>query len=262
MMAPDTLHLVFSFVFGSVLGSFLNVCIYRIPLGKSIVHPPSSCPHCGARIRPYDNIPIVSYLLLTGRCRSCRAGISIRYPVVELTTGLLGAALFLRYGLSLQFVALLAFCSSLLVVAFIDIDHKIIPDIISLPGIGVGFGLSVLPMTPLSVLDSGIGILLGGGILYVVGLLYRWIRGQEGMGGGDIKLLAMIGAWMGWKSLPLVILISSFAGTLIGGGCLLLARRNLREAIPFGPFLVLGALLCLFFQKEIHFLWNAYVGLI
>jgi leader peptidase (prepilin peptidase)/N-methyltransferase len=262
MIAPDTLNLVFSLVFGLVLGSFLNVCIYRIPHGKSIVHPPSSCPHCGVRIKFYDNIPLLSYLLLMGRCRSCKTGISVRYPVVELTTGLLSMALFMRYGFSLQYLALMAFCSSLLVVAFIDIDHKIIPDVISLPGILVGFGLSALPTTPLSVLESGIGILLGGGSLYVVGVVYRWIRRQEGMGGGDIKLLAMIGAWMGWKSLPLVILISSFAGALIGGGCLLLARRNLGEAIPFGPFLVLGALLCLFFQKEIYFLWNAYLGLI
>jgi leader peptidase (prepilin peptidase)/N-methyltransferase len=261
MIEPDTLFLLFSLVFGMVLGSFLNVCIHRIPLGRSIVHPPSSCPGCGARIRFYDNLPLVSYILLLGRCRSCRAGISIRYPVVELTTGLLSMALFIKHGFSLHYLALLAFCAALLVVAFIDIDYRIIPDVISLPGIVVGFGLSVLPMTPLSALESGIGILLGGGSLYAVGLLYRWIRRQEGMGGGDVKLLAMIGAWMGWKSLPLIILISSFTGTLIGGGCLLLSRRNLREAIPFGPFLVLGALLCLFFQREIFLLWHAYLGL-
>jgi len=261
MIEPVTLHILFSFVFGLVLGSFLNVCIYRIPIGKSIVHPPSSCPHCGKGIRFYDNIPLVSYLLLTGRCRSCRSGISIRYPVVELTTGLLSTALFVRYGISVQYIALLAFCSSLLVIAFIDIDYKIIPDVISLPGILVGFGLSVLPFTPLSVLESATGILAGGGSLYLVGVVYRWIRKQEGMGFGDVKLLAMIGAWMGWKALPMIILISSFAGTLIGGCCLLLAGRKITEQIPFGPFLVLGALLCLFFQREIYALWYSYLRL-
>jgi len=182
--------------------------------------------------------------------------------VVELTTGLLSAALFLRYGLSLYYFLLLVFCASLLVIAFIDIDYKIIPDVLSLPGILVGFGLSLLPMTPVSVLESAIGILLGGGSLYVVGVLYQWIRKQEGMGGGDVKLLAMIGAWMGWKSLPMIILLSSFAGTLIGGGCLLLSRRRLSEAIPFGPFLVLGTFLWLFFRTEIHFLWNSYLHLL
>ncbi len=262
MIDPNTLYLLFSLVFGLVLGSFLNVCIYRIPLGKSIVRPPSNCPQCGSAIRFYDNIPILSYFFLLGRCRSCRNQIPLRYPVVELTEGLLSTALFVTYGPSLQYLVLLAFCSSLLVVAFIDIDHKIIPDIISLPGILAGFGFSLLPKAPVSVLESALGILLGGGSLYLVGLLYRWTRKQEGMGGGDIKLLAMIGAWMGWKSLPLILLISSLTGTLIGGGCLLLARRRLNEAIPFGPFLVLGSLLCLFFQGEIYRLWNTYLSLL
>lgn len=261
-MNPSTLHLLLSFIFGLILGSFLNVCIYRIPIGKSVVYPPSSCPHCGTGIRFYDNIPLVSYITLLGKCRTCRARISPRYPVVEFTAGLLSAALFLRYGFSMQYLALLAFCLSLIIIAFIDIDYKIIPDRISLPGILVGFGLSFMPITPVSVLESAIGILLGGGSLYLVGRVYRWIRDQEGMGGGDIKLLAMIGAWMGWKSLPWIILISSFAGTLIGGGSLLLARRRLNEAIPFGPFLVLGSLICLFFQGEIIRLWHAYLSLL
>ncbi|RJR49246.1 MAG: prepilin peptidase [Desulfobacteraceae bacterium] len=260
-MSPTTSYLLFSFVFGLILGSFLNVCIHRIPLGKSIVYPPSSCPECNAAIRFYDNIPLVSYVLLLGKCRACRSSISIRYPVVELTTGLLSAALFVRYGLSLNYVLLLLFCSSLLVISFIDIDYKIIPDVISLPGMLLGFGVSFLPMTPVTVPESALGILLGGGSLYVVGLLYQWIRKQEGMGGGDVKLLAMIGAWLGWKSLPMVILLSSFSGALIGGGCLLLARRRLSEAIPFGPFLVLGTFLWLFFRVEIQLLWNSYLHL-
>jgi leader peptidase (prepilin peptidase) / N-methyltransferase len=261
-MNPGNLYALYAFLFGLILGSFLNVCIYRMPLGKSIVSPPSSCPHCGTRIRFYDNIPIFSYLLLLGKCRSCRTEISLRYPVVELTSGLLSMALFVRYGLSLHYLMLFAFCASLLVVAFIDIDHKIIPDAISLPGIGFGFGYSLLPSSPVSLFESVLGILVGGGSLYMVGLIYRWIRKQEGMGGGDVKLLAMIGAWMGWKSLPMVILLSSLAGSLIGGGCLLLSRRRLSEAIPFGPFLVLGAFLGLFFGKEIYRLWQTYLRLV
>lgn len=261
-MNPSHLYTLFSFLFGLVLGSFLNVCIYRIPLGKSIVYPPSSCPRCETRIRFYDNIPIVSYFLLLGKCRSCRAEISLRYPVVELTSGLLSTALFIRYGLSIQYFMLFAFCASLLIIAFIDIDHKIIPDLLSIPGIVVGLGYSLLPRSPISVFESVLGILIGGGVLYVIGELFRLIRHKEGMGGGDVKLLAMIGAWMGWKFLPMVILLSSLAGTLIGGGCLLLGGRKLSEKIPFGPFLVLGSLLCLFFGREIHLLWQTYLSLI
>lgn len=261
-MNPTTLHLLLSFIFGLILGSFLNVCIYRIPIGKSIVHPPSSCPHCGTGIRFYDNIPLVSYIVLLGKCRTCRVQISLRYPVVELTAGLLSAALFIRYGLSLEYFMLFAFCTSLLVVAFIDIDHKIIPDIISLPGIVIGFAYSLLPTSPVTVFESVLGILIGGGSLYVVREFFRLIRHKEGMGLGDVKLLAMIGAWMGWKSIPWIIMISSFTGTLIGAGSLLLARRRLNEAIPFGPFLVLGSLIYLFFQGDIIRLWRAYLSLV
>jgi leader peptidase (prepilin peptidase) / N-methyltransferase len=261
-MSPATLYLLFALVFGLVVGSFLNVCIYRMPLGKSIVHPPSSCPRCDTRIRFYDNIPVVSYFLLLGKCRVCRSEISLRYPVVELTTGLLSTALFIRYGLSLHSFMLFAFCASLLVVAFIDIDHKIIPDAISIPGIVIGFGYSLLPGSPVSVLESVLGIVIGGGLLYVIGVLFQLIRHKEGMGFGDVKLLAMIGAWMGWKALPMVILISSLAGTLIGGACLLIGGRKLSERIPFGPFLVLGSFLCLFFARDIYMLWQRYLILI
>ena len=257
-MSPGTLYTLFALLFGLVIGSFLNVCIHRVPIGKSIVNPPSSCPGCGARIRFYDNIPIISYLLLLGRCRSCRSEISFRYPVVELATGLLSMALFIRYGLSLRYLMLFVFCASLLVVAFIDIDHKIIPFAITLPGIAIGFAYSLLPASPLSAFESALGMVIGGGLLYVISVLYRLLRHKEGMGGGDVWLLAMIGAWLGWKSLPMLILISSLAGTLIGGACLLIGGRKLSEQIPFGPFLVLGSLLCLFFEREI---WLTYLSL-
>lgn len=260
-MGPESLYTLFSLVFGLILGSFLNVCIHRIPRGGSIARPPSSCPHCGTPIRFYDNIPLLSFILLRGRCRSCRASISVRYPLVETTTGLLSMALFLKYGVSPQYVQWLAFCAALVVIAFIDLDHKIIPDVLSIPGLILGFALSFLPGTPVTVFESILGILLGGGSLYLVAFLYSWLRGQEGMGGGDIKLLAMIGAWMGWKALPFVILISSLTGTLIGGGSLLLSRRRLSEQIPFGPFLSLGAMLYLFFQRDLAALWFAYLRL-
>jgi leader peptidase (prepilin peptidase)/N-methyltransferase len=260
-MGSGNPYTLFSLVFGLILGSFLNVCIHRIPRRESIVHPPSSCPHCGTRIRFYDNIPVVSFILLRGRCRSCRGPISARYPLVETITGLLSMALFARYGVSLPYFLWLAFCACLVVITFIDLDHKIIPDVLSIPGVILGFALSFLPVSSVSVFESILGILLGGGSLYLVAFLYSWIRGQEGMGGGDIKLLAMIGAWMGWKALPFVILISSLTGTLIGGGSLLLSRQRLSEQIPFGPFLALGALLYLFFQRDIYALWFAYLHL-
>lgn len=242
---------VFAVLFGLALGSFLNVCIYRIPLRKSIVHPPSSCPECGERIRFYDNIPVVSYALLLGRCRHCRHPISPQYPVVESITGLLSLALFLKVGASLEYVFLMLFGASLIAIAFIDLQHKIIPDVLSLPGIILGFVFSLLPFSSLSWLDSMIGIVGGGGFLLLVGLAFEKMTGREGMGMGDVKMLAMIGAWMGWRALLFIILLSSLAGSLIGGTLLLLSRQGVRTRIPFGPFLALGTLIYLFFGHEI-----------
>ncbi|MBW2064466.1 MAG: prepilin peptidase [Deltaproteobacteria bacterium] len=242
---------VLSLLFGLIWGSFLNVCIQRIPLGKSLVGPGSSCPKCGAKIRPYDNIPLLSYLLLLGRCRSCKAPISPRYPVVELLTALLSLALFLRFGLGARYIVSFLFCSALVVISFIDLDHKIIPDSISLPGILVGVVVSVLGIYSISWLDSLLGALCGGGFLYLIATVFERFTGKQGMGGGDIKLMAMIGAWMGWKSLPFVILISSITGIFMGGAGLLLAGMGYRAKIPFGPFLSLGALVYFFFGVEI-----------
>jgi len=242
--------MLFSFLFGLVFGSFLNVCIYRIPLKKSLIMPPSSCPHCGERVRFYDNIPIISYLILLGKCRHCREKIPIRYPLVELITGLLSLFIFIRYGMSVYTVFIFLFSASLVVITFIDLYHQIIPDVISLPGIVAGLAVSFIP-GHVEWLDSVIGILAGGGSLYLVAVLFEWLTGKEGMGGGDVKLLGMIGAWMGWMSLPFIILFSSLVGTIVGGGALLLSRRGLQTRIPFGPFLALGALAYLFFGKEL-----------
>jgi len=241
---------LFSLLLGLSLGSFANVCIYRIPLKQSIVHPPSSCPHCGGRIRFYDNIPLLSYLLLMGKCRNCRHPISYRYPIVECLTGLLSLILFTIYGVSFQYLLSLLCAATLVIISFIDLDHRIIPDVLSLPGVAAGWAVSLFPWG-VYWLDSLIGTLAGGGSLYIVAVAYERLTGREGMGGGDIKLLAMIGAWMGWEALPLVVLIASLTGAVIGLVFILFSGKGYRFRIPFGPFLSLGALLYLFFGRDL-----------
>ena len=194
---------------------------------------------------------MISYLLLLGRCRYCRQPISPQYPLVEASTGVFSLALFLKVGASLEYVFFLAFGAALIAITFIDLRHKIIPDTLSLPGIAVGFAFSLLPSSPLSWTDSLIGIALGGGFLLLVGIAFEKITGREGMGMGDVKMLAMIGAWMGWKSLLFIILLASLAGSIIGGAMLLLSRQGARARIPFGPFLALGTLLYFFFGSEL-----------
>ena len=184
----------------------------------------------------------------------------MRYPIVELLTGLLSTALFVRYGLSPQYFLLLFFSASLVIISFIDLRHKIIPDIISLPGILVGLAaISVFKLQGISWKDSLIGIIVGGGSLLLIGIVFEWLRGKEGMGMGDVKLLAMIGAWTGYLALPYIVLISALTGILIGGGSLLLSRRRLSEKIPYGPFLVLGTLVYLFLETELKHLWSYYL---
>ena len=250
-MEPETLLTVFSFLFGLIIGSFLNVCIYRIPLKKSLITPPSNCPFCGEKIKFYDNIPVISYLILRGKCRACRAPISIRYPVVELIVGLLSLALFSKYGLSPIYFFSFIFVAVLVTISFIDLHHKIIPDIISIPGILLGVFVSMFSFGRVSWLESLIGAIGGGVFLFLVAVIFERITGKEGMGGGDIKLLAMIGAWMGWRSLPFIILLASLSGIIIGGGALLLSGRGVRVRIPFGPFLSIGALIYFFYGTEL-----------
>ena len=255
-MDLGTMTTIFSFLFGLTLGSFLNVCIYRIPRYKSIINPPSSCPECGEKIKFYDNIPVISYIFLLGKCRNCRKSISLRYPVIELISSLLSTALFIKYGLGPQYFLFFAFAASLVIISFLDLHNQIIPDIISLPGILVGLGISFF-LNHIYWLDSLIGIVGGGGFLFLVASIYERLTGKEGMGGGDVKLLAMIGAWLGWQSLPLVILISSLTGILIGGGALLLTGKGYQEKIPFGPFLAISALISLLSGNELaHWYYN------
>ena len=249
---------LYSLLIGLALGSFMNVCIYRIPLEKSIIRPSSSCPNCGKKIRFYDNIPLISYLFLLGRCRHCHHPISWRYPAVEAITGLLSLALFIRYGLSFQYLLFLLFATTLVTISFIDLDHQIIPDVLSIPGIVAGLAAAFIPGN-VSWFDSIIGIIGGGGTLFLVGLIYEKLTGKQGMGGGDVKLLAMIGAWMGWRSLPFVLLVSSLTGAIIGSVFLLAAGKGYRVRIPFGPFLSLGALFYIFFGPQ---LTNWYISLL
>jgi leader peptidase (prepilin peptidase)/N-methyltransferase len=255
-MDTGTTTALFSILLGLILGSFLNVCIHRIPEGSSIVHPPSSCPSCGKPIRFYDNIPVLSYIILRGRCRHCGKAISLRYPTVELLTGLASLALAIRFGPSIAYLLALAFFCALILVSFIDLQHQIIPDIISLPGILVGLGMSFTPWGLIPWTEAAIGAAVGGGSLLAVSWGYKLLTGKDGMGFGDVKLLAMIGAWMGWRELPFIILLSSLAGIVIGGAALLIARRGLRVRIPFGPFLSLGAAILFFFGgviKPVYF---------
>ncbi len=249
-MDPDLILTFFSFIFGLALGSFLNVCIYRIPLKESVISPPSKCPQCGKRIKFYDNIPLLSFILLSGKCRYCNNPISWRYPIIETITGLLSIALFIRYGLSFQYFILLFFAMALVTISFIDLDHQIIPNIISLPGILAGLVVSIV-FEHVLWLDSFIGIIVGGGALYLIGWGYEFITGKEGIGGGDVKLLAMIGAWLGWRPLALIVLMSSLVGIIIGSVFLLMSGKGLRSRIPFGPFLSIGSLLYLFFGREL-----------
>lgn len=239
-----------AFVLGAIVGSFLNVCIYRIPAGLSIVSPPSHCPKCESRIRWYQNIPILSYLFLRGRCGFCRVEIPARYALVEAMSGLLFVVVLYHFGLSLATLVYWLFVAVLLVVTFIDLDHQIIPDVISLPGIAVGF-LCSFAVPWLSWVDSLLGILLGGGLLLAIAWLYEVLTKREGMGGGDVKLLGMIGAFLGWQAIFPVIFFASFGGTLIGIPLMLLKGEGSRFALPFGPFLALAAGVYLFWGHDI-----------
>jgi len=228
------------FVLGAIIGSFLNVCIYRLPREKSIVSPSSSCTTCGAPIHFYDNVPILSFLILRGRCRHCGAVISKQYVVVELLTGLLYAGVFRLYGLSIELGVMLLFVSVLIVISFIDLEFKIIPDVLSLGGLVAG-GVLCFFRPDFNYMDALLGILLGGGVLWVIATGYELLRKREGMGGGDIKLLAMVGSFCGVKGVLFSLVFGSFVGTLVGIPVMLIKHADTKYALPFGPFLSFGA---------------------
>jgi len=259
-MIPQTLLAIFASLFGVVVGSFLNVVILRLPNdGESIAFPASHCPICKTPLHWYENIPLFSYLVLLGKCGHCKTRISVQYPLIELTMAGLSAALMYKYGISLEFGCLFLFCAALLVIIVIDIHHQIIPDIISLPGIVAGLLFSFFSST-ITWQSSLIGIALGGGVLYSIALLYFLIRKIDGMGGGDIKLLAMIGAWLGWQSLPFVIFASSFSGTIVGLIAMGYQKKGGHTRIPFGPFLSISALIYVFYSREILYFFQLYLN--
>ncbi len=257
--------LLLAALFGLAIGSFLNVCIYRIPNRGNIVNPPSHCPTCKEPIKPYDNIPLFSYLLLGGKCRSCGTGISYRYPLVEAITGLGFALLVHRFGITLPTLLYLVFFSALVVLTFIDLEHMILPFVITIGGTVLGLFVAFLPgfiapvglplpqvfrLLPAGFVSSVVGLLLGGGLFWSIRVLAEVLLKKEAMGGGDIPLAAMIGSFLGWQKLLLTIFLASLSGSVVG--VMLLALRlkgrkgeEVDTTVPFGPFLALGATLSL-----------------
>jgi leader peptidase (prepilin peptidase)/N-methyltransferase len=256
------------FWFGACLGSFLNVCIYRIPAEESVVSPGSRCPQCRTPIAWYDNVPILGWLWLRARCRACRAPIAGRYPIVEALTGALAVLAVVRFGPTSSALIAFGFTAALLLITYIDLDHRFIPDEVSLPGVLVGLAVACRP-DGIGVLDAAAGAALGGGLLWLVAWSYERATGVEGMGFGDVKLLAMIGAFVGWQAIPGIVIIASLTGSIAGFLVIAGARgrrtgrrvaRRLgyrallpwvrraarRTAIPFGPFLALGGVLALY----------------
>jgi leader peptidase (prepilin peptidase)/N-methyltransferase len=226
--------------FGLLVGSFLNVCIHRVPRRESIVWPASRCTRCSRDLAWYENIPVLSWLVLRGRCRTCGAGISSMYPLVELTTAVLFAAGAWVYGPSALLAVRLAFGCALIVLFAIDLRHQILPDVITLPGVVAGFAASWF--LPPGWLSSLVGIIAGGGILFAIAEAYYRVRGQQGLGMGDVKMLAMVGAFLGWPLMMLTLVFASFAGSIVGVSLIASGRGNLQAALPFGTFLAVGAI--------------------
>lgn len=249
-MLPDALLAVYATLVGLVVGSYLNVVAFRLPRGVSTVLPRSRCPWCGAAIRARDNVPVFSFLLLGGRCRQCGAPISWRYPAIEAITGLLFLACYLRFGRHFEAAVAALFCALMVVLAAIDFDHLILPDRITYPGILVG--LAVQPWIGWSNLREALtGVALGAGILLALALGWYLLRREEGMGMGDVKMLAMIGAFLGWKGVVVALFFASLGGAATGLALLASGRAELRSRLPFGTFLAAGGLIALFAAQPI-----------
>ncbi|HET7618447.1 MAG TPA: A24 family peptidase [Vicinamibacterales bacterium] len=226
-------------VLGLAVGSFLNVCIHRLPKKLSIVWPASRCPSCERPLAWFENVPLLSYAALGGRCRTCRAPISIRYPMVEAITASVFVLQYLAVGPTPLLAARLVFMSALIVLFAIDLEHQLLPNAITLPGIVCGLAFALV--LPPGLIDALLGAVLGGGILFAIAEGYYRIRGEDGMGMGDVKMLAMIGAFLGWKLMLLTLILGSFAGSFVGMLILATRRGTMRAALPFGTFLAIGA---------------------
>ncbi len=248
---------IFVLLLGLIIGSFSNVCIYRIPRNESLIRPGSHCPKCNQPIKFYDNIPLVSFIILRGKCRYCKEKISWQYPLVEFLTAVFYLLLFLRYGLQLVTFVYMFFCSALIIITFIDLKENIIPDVLSLPFLLLGFLMSFF-LKNLSPINSLLGILAGGGVLLLVAILGSFLFKKEAMGGGDIKLAAMVGAFLGWRLTLLSLFLSFFTGAIIGI-VILIKNKGESDPIPFGPFIALGTIIALFFGNSII---NWYLSLV
>jgi len=241
MMEPMPLPLTtaFAVMLGAIIGSFLNVCIYRLPRGMSIVAPASACPNCSRTLTWYENVPILGFLVLGGKCRTCRASIGIRYPIIEALTAAMFGAAWWYYGPGVLLVSRVLFGCGLIVLFAIDLEHHLLPNVITLPGIVVGLLFSFF--TEPGWLSSAIGVIVGGGVLFLVAEGYYRIRREEGLGMGDVKMLAMVGAFVGWQLTLLTLMMASLSGAVIGVALIVTRRGGLKYALPFGTFLALGA---------------------
>jgi leader peptidase (prepilin peptidase)/N-methyltransferase len=265
------MELVFALLFGLAVGSFLNVCIARLPLRESIVAPRSRCPGCRKPIAAYDNIPVLSWILLRGRCRNCKQPISFRYPAVEILAAIVSVLIFLQYGLSVAWAAFFIFSCAMIVLAFIDVDHRILPDPITLNGIWVGLIVSLIVVRPSPLVfwlfrkvgimasdprlfsfgGSVLGAILGGGMLWAVGELYYRVRGVEGLGFGDVKMMAMVGAFLGVQLTLFTILVGSLLGSVIGLTMIKFGGKTRNYELPYGTFLAFGAVAALLWGDEL-----------
>jgi leader peptidase (prepilin peptidase)/N-methyltransferase len=264
------MELVIALLFGLAVGSFLNVCIARLPLRESIVTPRSRCPGCRKPISAYDNIPILSYVLLGGRCRSCRKPISVRYPAVEALAAMVSVLIYHQYGLSFAWAIFFVFGCAMIVLAFIDVDHRILPDPITLNGIWVGLLVSPIVVPPNNLVSwlfrkggfvasdlvssfggSLLGAIVGGGLLWVVGEAFYRLRGIEGLGFGDVKMMAMVGAFLGVQLALFTILVGSLLGSVIGIAMIRFGGKSRNYALPYGTFLAFGAVAALLWGNRL-----------
>ena len=241
------------FCFGLAIGSFANVCIYRLPLKKSVAFPGSHCPGCLSAVCPLDNIPLISYIVLGGKCRDCSKRISLIYPAVELVTALFMLAGFFKFGPTFNFLVYAVVAPTLIIITAIDIEHQIIPDVITLPGIVLGLAVGSYTI---GYADSLIGLFLGGGLFYLLAVL-----SNGGMGGGDIKYISAAGALLGWQKVLLVIFTGAFLGSIVGLFQIIIQKKSRKSLIPFGPFLAAGTLITLFYGNPLIRLYLEYVGL-
>jgi leader peptidase (prepilin peptidase)/N-methyltransferase len=239
-MTTETITIVVLALLGASIGSFLNVCIYRLPRRESLVWPASHCTSCGRTLSWYENVPVIGWLALRGRCRTCGERISIVYPIVEVVTAAVFVAGYLIYGWTPLLAVRLLFACAMIVLFVIDLQHHILPNVITIPGIVIGFLFSLF--LPPGWLSSLLGIVLGGGVLFAVMEAYARARGFEGLGMGDVKMLAMIGAFLGWQLMLLTLILGSFMGSLIGVALMAARRGGMKTALPFGTFLAIGAL--------------------